>query len=89
MVGTSIVILQQPSLLPESFVSFMLLENSNVDNNQRISIFAASAPRPTDEDDNTILDEISYENVASITRLSDNLNHQRDATNDTIYAHSA
>ena len=79
----------QAPLLPESLVSFMLLANSNIDNNQRISILAASAPRPTDEEDNTVLDKISYENVASIIRSSDNPTHQRDVTHDTIYAHSA
>ena len=59
------------------------------DNKQRISIFAASAPRPTDENENTVLDKITYENVASIIPSSDNPTHQMDVTLDTVYAHSA
>lgn len=58
--------------LPEALTSFMLLANSNIDNNQRISILAAACPKedsftgvPTTTD---YLGKVSYESIATVVR---------------------
>ena len=62
--------------LPESLISFLLLANANIDDNQRTSILAAVAPKNSVDETNTEEDEnamkkINYKNVASIIRACD------------------
>ena len=53
----------------------MLLANSNVENNQRISVLAASSPKESDFEatatTDEFLDSISYSSIASIIRQCD------------------
>lgn len=59
--------------LPESLVAFILIGNSDIDDNQRVSILSAVAPKQQDNDANigALLDKITYEDVASIIRSFD------------------
>eukprot|EP00171_Calliarthron_tuberculosum_P022021 IDg22021t1 len=58
--------------LPEALTAFMLLSNSNVDANQRISVLAASSPtEKVFEKKSTTTDfikSVSYESIASVIR---------------------
>ena len=64
--------------LPESFRAFMLLANSGVDTNQRISILAAATPLVTtvmsNMTDQQLLDSIEYEPISSVLRQCDKPN---------------
>ncbi len=63
--------------LPESLTAFMLLANSNIDNNQRISILAAATSTGSfwnsalPMSDGDLLESVKYEGIASILRQCD------------------
>ena len=65
------------SALPESLTAFMLLANSNIEDNQRISILAAAtangatANTTTEATNEQLLDPLKYESIASIIRQCD------------------
>ena len=62
------------SILPEALLALLLLNNSNMDNNQRVSLLAAVAPKSTDAlTSNELQNAIKYEQVASIIRSSDSV----------------
>lgn len=56
--------------LPDSLVSFILLNNSNIENNQRVTVLASCAPKGNDATEN-VLESIKYDEIASILRSSD------------------
>ena len=75
---------------PESLTAFMLLSNSNVDANQRISILssatsnnAESASTLTNEH---LMDSVTYDQIASVLRQCDS--HKTSST-DTLNADSS
>lgn len=62
--------------LPEALVSFMLLANSNVDCNQRVSVLSATSSNISTTSSSSISDCLtaaSYEKVASVVRQCDDI----------------
>lgn len=61
--------------LAEALVALMLLAHSNVDDNQRIFVLAASSPRAESLNDSSstseFLEILSYSSIASVIRQSD------------------
>ena len=62
------------TILPDALLALLLLNNSNVDNNQCVSLLAAVAPNTTDTlDAEALRTAIKYDQVASILLSSDAL----------------
>ena len=60
--------------LPSAVLSFLLLTNSRIDSSQRASILSASCPTEkvnVEDDMKDILEQVSYEKVASVVRDCD------------------
>ena len=60
--------------LPSAVLSFLLLANSRIDSAQRVSILSASYPTEqvnVDDDMKDILEQLSYDKVASVVRACD------------------
>lgn len=63
--------------LPDCLLAFMLLANSNLENNQRVSVLAASVPRAdesstkSEESTESFLNKISYSSIAAVVRQCD------------------
>ena len=75
------------SILPDALLALLLLNNANVENNQRVSVLAAVAPKSTESLDSEALREaIKYEQVASIIRSSDSITN---SSNEYLSASSA
>ena len=58
--------------LPESLAAFILLANTNIDTNQRISIFSAATSHSQNSErttsDDELIDSVKYDPIASIFR---------------------
>lgn len=71
-------------LIPDALIALMLLGNSNVDNNQRVSILVAVVSNVTETEDTdpnveNMLSAVKYSNVASVLRQCE---RKRQNTND-------
>ena len=84
--------LSQTTKLPECIIALMLLSNSAIDDNQRVSVMAAAAPSDSNlynqSTNYQFLGVITYQSVASVIRQCDKANLPR-TTEQPLTASSA